>query len=81
MSNAAIASGGKVEFLNPESFLVRANNGAAIMAKSLICERKKLHSPKKDLTILTSVGGLASAIAWSLFVPGLTPFGVRTKPR
>jgi len=57
------------------------NSGAAMVAKSLMCVRKKLQRATKDLTILTFVGGLASLIACNLFLPGLIPWGVNVKPR
>ncbi len=60
---------------------VRRNNRAAIMAKFFICVLKKLQSPTKDRIVFTSVGGLASLIAFSLFFPGLIPAGVSVKPR
>ena len=65
----------------PESLRVTQKSGAAMMAKSLMCVLKKLHSPTKDLTILIMVGGLASLMACSLFCPGLMPSGVKVKPR
>ena len=55
--------------------------GAAMMAKFLMCVQKKLHRLTKDLIVLTSVGGLASLIAFNLFLPGLMPSGVSVKPR
>ena len=57
------------------------NRGAVISAKSLMCVLKKLHRPMKDRIVLISVGGLASLMALSLFLPGLIPSGVRVKPR
>ncbi len=55
--------------------------GAAMMVKFLMCVRKKLHRPTKDRIVLTSVGGLASLIAFNLFFPGLMPSGVSVNPR
>ncbi len=52
-----------------------------MMAKFFMCVRKKLHKPTKDRIVLTSVGGLASLIAFNLFFPGLMPSGVSVKPR
>jgi hypothetical protein len=50
---------------------VTLNSGAAMVAKSLMCVLKKLHNPTKDLTILIVVGGLASLMACSLFLPDI----------
>ncbi len=52
-----------------------------MMAKFLMCVWKKLHRPTNDRMVLTSVGGLASLIAFNLFFPGFIPSGVRVKPR
>ena len=78
---AAIASFGSGPPLYPESLRVSLNRGAAMMAKFLMCVRKKLHRPMKDQIVLTSVGGLASLIAFNLFFPGLILAGVKVKPR
>ncbi len=56
-------------------------SGAAMIAKFLMWVLKKLHNPTKDLIVLTSVGGLASLIAFNLFFHGLIPSGVSVKPR
>ena len=45
-----------------------------MMAKFLMCVRKKLHNPTKDRMVLTSVGGLASLIAFNLFFSRLDTF-------
>ncbi len=42
---------------------------------------KKLHRPTKERIVLMSVGGLAFFMAFSLFLPGFIPAGVRVKPR
>ncbi len=78
---ACMAASGNGPPLYPESFWVSLNSGAAITAKSLMCVRKKLHNPTKDLIVLTSAGALAVWIALSLFLPGLMPSGVRVNPR
>ncbi len=56
-------------------------SGAAMIAKFLMWVLKKLHNPTKDLMVLTSVGGLASLMAFNLFFPGLIPSGKSVKPR
>ena len=78
---AAMAASGNGPPLYPESFLVSLNNGAAIIAKSLMWVRKKLQRPTNDLMVLTSVGALAVSMAFSLFLPGLIPSGIRVNPR
>jgi hypothetical protein len=52
-----------------------------MIANFFICVLKKLHKPTKEQIVLTSVGGLASLIAFNLFFPGLIPSGVKVKPR
>ena len=78
---AAIASFGSGPPLYPESLRGSLNRGAAMMAKFLMCVRKKLHRPTNEWIVLTSVGGLASFMAFNLFFPGLIPSGVSVKPR
>ncbi len=72
-------SGSNEPDLYPESFHVTLKSEAAMVAKSLMCIRKKLQRPTND--ILTLVGVSASLIACSLFHPGLIPCGVNVKPR
>ncbi len=64
-----------------ESFLVSLNRGAATMAKFLMWVWKKLQRPTNDLIVLTSARILAVSMAFSLFLPGLIPSGVRVNPR
>ncbi len=78
---AALASSGNGPPLYPESFRVSLNKGAAMIAKFLMWVRKKLQRPTKDLIVLTSAGILAVSMAFSLFLPGLIPSGVRVNPR
>ncbi len=78
---AAMASSGKRPPLYPESFRVSLNNGAAMISKFLMRVRKKLQRPTKDLIVLTSAGALAVSMAFSLFLLGLIPSGVRVNPR
>jgi hypothetical protein len=52
-----------------------------MIAKFLMWVQKKLHYPTNDLIVFTSVGGLASFMAFSLFLPGLIPSGVSVKPK
>ncbi len=81
MQKAAIALLGSGPPLYPESLQVSLMRGAAMMAKFLMWVWKKLQRPKKDLIVLTSVGGFAYLLAFSLFLPGSIPSGVRVKPR
>ena len=52
-----------------------------MIAKFFMCVRKKLQRPTNERIVFTSVGGLAFLIAFSLFLPGLIPAGVKVKPR
>ncbi len=52
-----------------------------MIAKFFICVLKKLQSPTKEQIVLTSVGSLASLIAFNLFWPGLMPAGISVNPK
>ncbi len=56
-------------------------SGAATIAKFLMWVLKKLQRPTNDRIVLTSAGILAVSMAFSLFLPGLMPSGVRVNPR
>ncbi len=77
VTKAALASSGN----GPPLFRVSLKSGAAMMAKFLMWVRKKLHRPTNDLIVVTSAGVFAVSIAFSLFMLGLIPSGVKVNHR
>ncbi len=75
------AASGSSADLYPEYFLVSQNSGAAMSVKFLTWVHKKLKGLTNEGIVLMYVGGLASLIAFSLFLLGLIPSRVRGKLR
>ncbi len=74
LMKAAMAASGKGPPLYLESFMVSLNNGAAMIAKSLMWVWKKLQRPTNDLMVLTSAKGSGSLDGLQLVLAGLDTF-------
>ena len=71
---AAMAASGNGPPLYPESFLVSLNNGAAMIAKSLMWVWKKLQRPTNDLMVLTLAKGSGSLDGLQFILSGFDSF-------
>jgi hypothetical protein len=78
---ASMAYFGSGPPLQPESWRVRQNSGAAMMVTSFILVLKKLQRPMNDLIVLILMGSFVSLMTFSLFFPNLMPLGVRVNTR